>query len=207
MNKYLKTGLWILVFAVLIAGAAVAYNMLSSYFKDGGADQTDEESNTDENTENNTEGTEENTDSSDSADAEKTPDFTVYDSEGNIVKLSDFSGRPVVINFWATWCPYCVKELPDFQTVYNDYSDDVVFMFIDMTDGSRETQSGAESFISEKGYTFPVYFDIDYSAADAFSVYSLPQTYFIGADGKIADVSYGMTDGDTLRTKLDALLS
>lgn len=78
------------------------------------------------------------------------PDFVVYDSEGNAVQLSDFSGKPVVINFWATWCGYCVKEMPSLQKAYEAYGDEVAFMIINVTDGHKETKEEAFAFVEEK---------------------------------------------------------
>ena len=72
------------------------------------------------------------------------PDFTVYDASGKAVKLSDFRGTPVVINFWASWCRYCKEEMPDFNDVYKQYNGSVKFLFIDWVDGQGETKaSGA----------------------------------------------------------------
>ena len=67
------------------------------------------------------------------------PDFSVTDGDGNEVKLADCLGKPVIINFWATWCPPCRSELPAFETLYGKYGNDVVFMMIDLSDGYRET--------------------------------------------------------------------
>lgn len=87
------------------------------------------------------------------------PDFPVLDADGNTVRLSDMFGKPVVINFWATWCPPCKRELPDFDRLCREYGDRVVFMMVNLTDGRRDTVDGTKKFVSEKGYTFPVYFE------------------------------------------------
>ena len=112
------------------------------------------------------------------------PDFTVYDMEGNAVSLSDFRGKPVVLNFWASWCGPCRSEMPDFQKIYEEYKEDVVFLMVNLTDGSQETVETVTSFIEKSGYTFPVYVDTDLDAARAYSVNSVPRTYFINAEGK-----------------------
>ena len=54
-------------------------------------------------------------------------DFTVYNQEGEQVNLSDFFGKPIILNFWATWCPYCVQEMPVFEEYFNKYKDDIHF--------------------------------------------------------------------------------
>ena len=87
------------------------------------------------------------------------PDFTVLDKDGNTVRLSEKFGKPIVINFWATWCPPCKQELPDFDKLCKEYGDRVVFMMVNLTDGYRDTVDGTKRFVSGKGYTFPVYFD------------------------------------------------
>ena len=69
------------------------------------------------------------------------PDFTVYDSEGNKVKLSDFRGKPIVLNFWARDCIYCTREMPDFQEAYEKYGDRVVFLMVCFTSFSAKMQS------------------------------------------------------------------
>ena len=73
--------------------------------------------------------------------------------------------------------------MPDFQKVWEELGDQVVFMMINMTDGSRETQATAEAFLTEKGYSFPVYFDTKMDAAATYGAYALPTTYFIPANG------------------------
>ena len=71
-------------------------------------------------------------------------DATVYTDLGEPLKLSAIAGgKPLVVNFWATWCPYCVDELPDFQQIVSDYGDRVSFAFVDVADGQRERADDA----------------------------------------------------------------
>lgn len=134
------------------------------------------------------------------------PDFTVYDKDGNAVSFSDFSGKPVVINFWATWCGYCVKEMPSFEKAFLEYGDEVVFMMINVTDGYQETKEDALEFIEEKGYTFPVYYDTELSAASVYGASSLPATAFISADGELLHGQLGMMSEETLFGYIENLL-
>ena len=111
------------------------------------------------------------------------PDFTVYDLEGNEVHLSDFIGKPIILNFWASWCGPCKMEMPDFHEKYLELGDEIYFLMINMTDGSRETVDSASKFIAGQEYTFPVFYDTESDASAAYGVYSLPTTFFIDAEG------------------------
>lgn len=119
---------------------------------------------------------------------EPAPDFTVLDSDGNEVKLSDLRGKPVVVSFWASWCGVCKTGMPDFEEAYAAYGDDVHFMMVNLTAGG-ETQDVARAYIEEKGYTFPIYFDTEMSAASAYGVNAVPVTYLVDAEGNL--VAYG----------------
>lgn len=134
-------------------------------------------------------------------------DFTVYDAQGNEVKLSDFFGKPIIINFWATWCPYCVEEMPVFEEAYRNYGDDIHFLMIDDVDGKRETQAVGESFIQEKGYTFPVYYDTEGFAGYTYQVYSLPTSVFIDGEGYIVIYYPGPLTAEMLQQGIDFVLA
>ena len=134
------------------------------------------------------------------------PDFPVLDADGNTVRLSDMFGKPVVINFWATWCPPCKRERPDFDRLCREYGDRVVFMMVNRTDGRRDTVDGTKKFVSEKGYTFPVYFDTGLSGAKAYSVSSIPQTTFIDANGNVFATRIGAMNETVLRSYINAIL-
>ncbi|MGI5970580.1 MAG: TlpA family protein disulfide reductase [Oscillospiraceae bacterium] len=136
---------------------------------------------------------------------EKAPDFTVQDGDGNEVKLSDFSGRPVVLNFWASWCPPCRSEMPEFDDAYREAGDDVAFLMVNMTDGRRETFDSASGFISEQGYTFPVYYDTQLSAATAYGISAIPVTVFIDSEGRIAKTEKGAISADRLREGIELI--
>lgn len=134
------------------------------------------------------------------------PDFTVLDANGKKTRLSDNFGKPIVINFWATWCPPCKRELPDFDKLCTEYGDKVVFMMVNLTDGRRDTVDGTKKFISKNGYTFPVYFDTEYNGADAYNVSSIPQTTFIDANGNVYTTRIGAMNESVLRSYINALL-
>ena len=134
-------------------------------------------------------------------------DFTVQDWEGNMVKLSDFFGKPIVLNFWASWCPPCKAELPDFDDACKKYDGEVVFLMVNMTDNQMETVEVAKDFIKTYGYDFPVYFDVDYEAAMVYGVRSIPQTYFINAEGEAVATATGMISAAQLEQGIGMIYS
>ncbi len=136
-----------------------------------------------------------------------TPDFSILDADGNEVKLSDFFGTPIVLNFWASWCPPCKAELPDFEEACKKYEGKVVFLMVNLTDGQRETVEEAKDFVASQGYTFPVYFDTKYEAAYTYGVSSIPQTYFINADGSLEARATGMISASQLEQGIGMIYS
>ena len=135
------------------------------------------------------------------------PDFTVYDPDGNAYRLSDFRGKPVILNFWASWCGPCKSEMPDFNEKYGEYGDQIHFLMVNLTDGSQETKERGSGYVLEQGFSFPVYYDLDISAAMAYSVTSIPVTYFVDSEGYMAAWYPGAMSSDILQKGIDILLS
>ena len=133
------------------------------------------------------------------------PDFIVYDLNGNEVRLSDFVGKPVILNFWASWCGPCQSEMPYFSEAHKTYGTDIHFVMVNLTDGSRETVETATAFIQEAGYSFPIYYDTSYSAAMAYGTSSIPVTYFIDAEGYAIAYGMGALDAETLQMGIDMI--
>lgn len=209
MKNKKMLGIGVVLFAVLIVGASILYNAMKDKVEDNSfqiAEDTnlgDKDTNTDNtgtNTDDNTENTDDDTD-----DKVTAPDFTMTDKDGNEVQLSNFAGKPMVLNFWASWCGPCQMEMPDFEEMYKQYGEEVQFVMVNMTDGSQETVDSATQFITEKGYTFPVYYDTKMEGAYYYSVYSLPTTYFIDAEGYVTASNKGMISGENLQTGIEAI--
>ena len=130
---------------------------------------------------------------------ETAPDFTVYTADGEPVKLSDMKGTPVVLNFWASWCPPCKSEMPDFNEICGELEGKVEFMMVNLTDGERETVESARNFIHMMEYTFPVYYDTAMDASTVYGIQSIPTTFFIDAEGRLIAYGSGAMDAETLR--------
>lgn len=114
------------------------------------------------------------------------PDFTLTDFNGKEVSLSDFRGKVVILNFWASWCPPCKAEMPDFDKVNRKLIEgggDAVILTVNLTDGRRETEEKARNFIRDNDYSLYVLMDKQGEAANAYNVSVIPTTYIINRDG------------------------
>ena len=134
------------------------------------------------------------------------PDFTVTDAAGNEVKLSDFRGKGVVLNFWATWCGPCQSEMPHFQEAYEQYGEELHFLMVNMSTAFGDSQSAAEKLLTENGYTFPVYYDDLSECAYAYGINAIPVTAFIDADGNLVSGKSGMISLADLERRILAIL-
>ncbi len=135
------------------------------------------------------------------------PDFSVQDKNLDTVSLSDFFGKPIVLNFWASWCGPCKSEMPDFAEAFEKYGGEVHFLMVNLTDGSRETVDAAAQYIAQQGYEFPVYYDTAMEAAIAYGVSAVPTTYFIDQAGNIVARGSGALDAETLQKGISMIFS
>jgi peroxiredoxin len=117
---------------------------------------------------------------------------------GGRVRLADLRGRPVVLNFWASWCPPCLAEMPEFQRVHQRLGDRVAFLGVNQ----RDQLQAAEQLARSSGVTYPLAVDPAGRAFDAFGGLGMPTTVLIGADGTVADIFAGQLDETLLRERI-----
>lgn len=122
----------------------------------------------------------------------KAPDFTLEDMQGNKVSLSDFKGKVVVVNFWATWCPPCIEEMPSMEKLHQKFKgDDFVLLAVNAEENSRPL---VERFLKKNPYTFPVLLDQDAKVQQMYGVYRFPETIIINRQGEIVTKVLGGRD-------------
>ncbi|MFT4737080.1 MAG: thiol-disulfide isomerase/thioredoxin [Cyclobacteriaceae bacterium] len=139
-------------------------------------------------------------------DRTKTADyiFELEDHQGASLNAADLTGKVVFINLWATWCPPCIAEMPDINSLYQRRNDEVVFLMISMDDDFDK----AKRFLEKKGFDFPVY-QLTTRLPEVFRSQSIPTSYVLSKGGEIAMTRKGLAkyDTDSFNSFLDELLS
>ena len=133
----------------------------------------------------------------------RAPDFTLTTLTGDTVRLSDYRGQPVVVNFWATWCPPCRAEIPHFQAASRRYNGRIIFLGVD--DG--EPVATVAPFAAKMGITYPIPLDTESAVSRLYRVNSLPSTFFIDASGVIRHVQFGLVTEAVLEENVQVLLA
>ena len=129
------------------------------------------------------------------------PDFTMLDMDGSEVTLASFFGKPIVLNFWASWCGPCKMEMPEIQKFYEQYGEEIHFLLVSVDD-SVDT---AKDFLAGTEYTFPVYFDTTSLGAYTYGASSIPLTFFIDAEGNLQAYYMGAMSADILQQGIDMI--
>ena len=131
------------------------------------------------------------------------PDFSLLDLDGNAVHLADLRGKPVIVNFWASWCGPCVDEFPLLQAVAAEHADDgLVVLGIVYQDRSE----AARAFMQQNGGTWQALMDPDERVARAYKIFGPPETYFVGRDGTIVARHIGQLTAASLDAKVAAIM-
>lgn len=130
-------------------------------------------------------------------------DFTLKDQYGNTHTLSDYKGKTVFLNFWATWCSPCRAEMPDIQKLYEEFQqeeEDIVILGVAAPNLGREkSEEGIKGFLEENGYTYPVVMDTEAEAFQAYGINSFPTTFMIDKDGNVFGYIPGQLSEETMR--------
>lgn len=127
---------------------------------------------------------------------------TLESISGRMVSISDFKGRPLIVNFWASWCAPCVEEMPRFEKTYKTWKDKgLEIVAINL----KESRDVAEEFMKKNGYSFTTLLDEDGEASDEFQVFGLPTTFFIDREGIIRYSHMGKVTPEILLAGLEAI--
>ncbi|MEF3330179.1 TlpA disulfide reductase family protein [Oceanobacillus oncorhynchi] len=121
------------------------------------------------------------------------PDFELQTLAGETVKLSDYRGKKVMINFWATWCPPCRAEMPDMEAFYQDK--DIVILAVNLTETENNLQQ-VQDFVNEYELTFPILLDEKIEVAEQYMIQPIPTSYMINSNGVVAFKAFGSLNYD-----------
>jgi thiol-disulfide isomerase/thioredoxin len=129
---------------------------------------------------------------------EPAPEIALPNFQGETVRLSDFEGQGLVVNYWASWCLPCLVELPGFEEVYQERKGEVAFLGINLADDP----TAALSVAADAGITYPLAVDVDGSSYNEFGGFAMPTTVFINSDGYVVEVVSGPLTASELEVKI-----
>ncbi|HUI90271.1 MAG TPA: TlpA disulfide reductase family protein [Anaerolineales bacterium] len=134
------------------------------------------------------------------------PEFKLETSQGQSIALTDYRGKAVLVNLWATWCPPCRAEMPTIEKVYQEFQNQgLVVLGVNST--IQDDPAAIAPFVKQYDLTFPILLDVNGEASDLYEIRSLPTSFFIGRDGIIKEVVVGgpMSEG-LLQAKVEEIL-
>lgn len=135
-------------------------------------------------------------------------DFTLYDQYGKEHKLSDYKGKTVFLNIWATWCPPCKAEMPHIEELYNEYNknnEDVIILGVSTPNlGNEGDEKHISKFLKDNEYTFPVVFDNNADLIYGYSIQSFPSTFIIDKEGYVREYVPGAMDKETMKSLIES---
>ncbi|MCG6913640.1 TlpA family protein disulfide reductase [bacterium BMS3Abin03] len=134
----------------------------------------------------------------------KAPDFTLYDVDSNQVKLSDYSGKVVILDFWATWCPPCRRGIPDLISIQSEYKDNLVVIGISLDD--ETTQGDIPSFMKSFGINYPIVFGTMDVVTAYGNIEAIPTSFIIDQSGNIIKSYMGLVPKNIIKNEIDSLL-
>lgn len=148
---------------------------------------------------------------SDESDEEDTKipaiDFTLVDQYGNTHTISEYKGKVIFLNFWATWCPPCRMEMPDIEAIYEEYeknSGDVIILGVAAPNlGKEGSEEHIKNFLKDNGYTYPVVFDQTGDILGQYSIQAFPTTFVIDKDGNLVSYVPGAVDKEFMKMLID----
>lgn len=149
------------------------------------------------------EGPDEQEDATSFEKGEQAPDFTLETLGGEEVSLSDYEGTPVIINFWATWCPPCRAEMPDMEEMYQS-TDDLEILAVNLTE-TESTRNAVSQFVGELGLSFPILLDQNSDVMGQYEVGPVPTSIFVDREGKVQSVILGAMNKDLMEQRLQEM--
>ena len=180
MNQKVKYALGVVIFIVVIVGLNFAYQALRNTTKD----QI------------------ENTVTKQQTQANDAYNFTLFQKEKQVA-LEEFKGKPIVLNFWTSWCGYCKVEMPEFQQLYEEEKDNIHILMVNVA--TDDIKQDAEQYIAENAFTFPVYYDEKGEGVRKYRVTGYPITILINQDFQIVKQYNGRINMDTLKQDLSKI--
>ena len=139
--------------------------------------------------------------------ADLAPVFTVYTESGEAVRLGDLRGKPAIVNFFASWCGPCRSEMPHFDEAYRMYGEQISFLMVDLCAYGNDTMENARAMVEAGGWSFPVCYDTQGEAVNAYAIRSMPTTIFVSADGTLVAKRIGAMTQAQLLQEIEGLLS